>query len=226
MPERTIAVGDVHGCSRALKALIEAIRPADADTIVMLGDYVNRGPDSRGVLDCLADLSGRCRLIPILGNHDEMLLLARAGFPAQAAAASEAKLRDRPGRDWGRELAKLSPTNLQFLESCVPYYETDVHIFVHASYDPAQPMHRQPESLLRWHSLRDGVPRAHYSGKTVIAGHTSQKNGKVLDLGHIICIDTYCHGGGWLTGLDVATGRIWQADRGGRLRGRRGPRPS
>lgn len=219
MPARTIAVGDVHGCSKALNALIAAIRPTRDDLIITLGDYVNRGPDSRGVLDALAVLRDRCQLVAILGNHDEMLLQARAG---RTVAAIPPHGR-RPDRDWGRELRKLSPENLAFLESCAPYFETDTHIFVHASYDPAQPMGRQAVTLLRWQSLRDGAPRPHYSGKTMIVGHTSQKNGKILNLGHIVCIDTYCHGGGWLTALDVHTGHVWQADRDGRLRTRRGP---
>ena len=221
MPARTIAVGDVHGCSKALDALIEAIGPTPDDTIVMLGDYVNRGPDSRGVLDTLAELRRRCRLVAILGNHDEMLLQARSWLPPAAPTGGRKPPRRRSGRDWGRELARLSPANIALLESCVPYHETDTHIFVHAAYDPAQPMGRQPEALLRWHSLRDGVPRAHYTGKVVIAGHTSQKSGKILDLGHIVCIDTYCHGGGWLTAMEVSTRKVWQAEKDGHVRGRR-----
>ncbi|WP_206108096.1 metallophosphoesterase family protein [Paludisphaera soli] len=217
MPERTIAVGDVHGCSKALKALVDAIRPTGDDLIVTLGDYVNRGPDSRGVLDALADLKDRCRLVPILGNHDEMLLRAHSGLPAPATVPGGPP-GDRPDRDWGRELEKLSPANLAFLRTCVDSHEAPDHFFVHAAYDPAQPLDRQPASLLRWHSLKFGVPRRHFSGKTAVVGHSSQKNGKILDLGHIVCIDTYCHGGGWLTALDVVTGRTWQADREGRLR--------
>ena len=49
MPGRTIAIGDIHGCAAALRALVAAIKPAAEDTIVPLGDYVDRGPDSRGV---------------------------------------------------------------------------------------------------------------------------------------------------------------------------------
>ena len=48
MPGRTIAIGDIHGCSAALRAIVEAIQPTADDTIVTLGDYVDRGPDSRG----------------------------------------------------------------------------------------------------------------------------------------------------------------------------------
>jgi serine/threonine protein phosphatase 1 len=62
------------------------------------------------------------------------------------------------------------------------------------------------------------TPGRHDSGKTVIAGHTSQKDGEILDLGHIKVIDTYCCGGGWLTALEVQTEEVWQADREGNMR--------
>ena len=76
---RTIAIGDIHGCSIALEALIEAISPQPDDTIIPLGDYVDRGIDSKGVLDQLIELRDRCNLVPILGNHDQMMLHARDG---------------------------------------------------------------------------------------------------------------------------------------------------
>ena len=63
MAGRTIAIGDIHGCSDALAALIDAIGPGPEDTVVTLGDHVDRGPDSRGVLDRLIALAGRSRLI-------------------------------------------------------------------------------------------------------------------------------------------------------------------
>jgi predicted MPP superfamily phosphohydrolase len=76
---RTIAIGDIHGCAIALAKLIEIIAPQPDDTLVPLGDYVDRGIDSRGVIDQLLALADRCRLVPILGNHEEMLLGAREG---------------------------------------------------------------------------------------------------------------------------------------------------
>jgi serine/threonine protein phosphatase 1 len=90
---------------------------------------------------------------------------------------------------------------------------------VHASYEPERPLHEQHWQSLRWHSLRDWIPQPHVSGKIAVVGHTSQKDGEILDAGHLICIDTYCWGGGWLTAFEPTTGRIWQADRRGRLRG-------
>jgi serine/threonine protein phosphatase 1 len=80
MKPRTIAIGDIHGCSAALDAVLEAIRPRPDDTIVTLGDYINRGPDSMGVIEGLIELAHRCRLVPLLGNHDQMFLVARSGL--------------------------------------------------------------------------------------------------------------------------------------------------
>jgi serine/threonine protein phosphatase 1 len=218
MPARTIAIGDVHGCSTALAALVEAIRPGPEDLVVPLGDYINRGPDSRGVLDSLIDLGRRCRLVPILGNHDQMLLDVRSGkYPIYwlLDIGGTATL-DSYGP--GRDLGLIPEEHYEFLEGCLDYYETDSHIFVHANYFPDVPMDEQHVGMLRWESLREMTPGPHESGKVVIAGHTSQKSGEILDLGHLKCIDTYCHGGGWLTALEVHSERVWQVDRHGGLR--------
>jgi serine/threonine protein phosphatase 1 len=219
MKPRTIAIGDIHGCSAALDALLEAIRPRPEDSIITLCDYINRGPDSRGVIERLIELTGRCRLVPILGNHDQKLLEARSGDHSTTwiGMGGIATL-DSYGP--GRDIRSIPEAHFQFLEGCLDYFETDTHIFVHANYFPDIPMDEQHVGMLRWESLRAMTPSRHESGKTVIAGHTSQKNGEILDLGHVKVIDTYCYGGGWLTALDVQTEEVWQADREGNMRRR------
>ena len=223
MPSRVIAIGDVHGCSRAFDALLDHIEPRADDLIVTLGDYVDRGPDSRGVLDRLIVLSKQCRLISLLGNHEQMFLEARPGGPYSLAAEPENHA------DWLRyggdatlasygdsgDLSQVPPEHFAFLERCPDWHETTTHLFAHANYLPEVPMEEQPEWVLRWESLHERVPYPHVSGKIFVVGHTSQKNGVILDLDHLICIDTYCHGGGYLTAIDVASGRVWQVDRQG-----------
>jgi serine/threonine protein phosphatase 1 len=82
MPEgRTIAVGDVHGCPAAPAALVRAVDPTPLDTLVFLGDYIDPGPDSRSVLEQVTALAERCTAVPLLGNHEEMLLAALEGQP-------------------------------------------------------------------------------------------------------------------------------------------------
>ena len=70
---------------------------------------------------------------------------------------------------------------------------------------------------MRWASLPP-VPKPHCSGKFAIVGHTPQKSGEILNLGYLKCIDTFCHGGGWLTELEVDTGKVCQANVAGELR--------
>lgn len=217
MAARTIAIGDIHGCSRALDALLDAIQPLSEDELVILGDVVNRGPDSKGVLDRLLELERLCRLVCILGNHDEMFHAALCGrhrvtWMGMGGGATI----DSYGP--GRDVVVVPEEHVELLRRFVSFYETDTHIFTHGNYLPAFPMRSQPGNVLRWESLRDRTPGPHGSGKTVIVGHTSQKDGEILDLGHVVCIDTFCHGGGWLTALEVSERRVWQADLAGRLR--------
>jgi hypothetical protein len=73
MPNRLFAIGDIHGCNLALRTLIAAIDPKPDDTIVVLGDVIDWGPDSRDCVQQLIDLSGRCQFILVRGNHEEML---------------------------------------------------------------------------------------------------------------------------------------------------------
>jgi serine/threonine protein phosphatase 1 len=65
----TIAIGDVHGCSDALASILRSIDPQPDDTIITLGDYVDRGADSKGVLNMLIKLVGDCRLVPQNLDH-------------------------------------------------------------------------------------------------------------------------------------------------------------
>lgn len=121
--------------------------------------------------------------------------------------------RDMDGRE-----ASPPPEHIEFIRGWGDCFETDTHFFAHANYEPDRPLTEQHWRTMRWQSLTMWTPAPHRSGKIAVVGHTSQKNGEILDLGHLVCIDTYCWGGGWLTALDVNTGQIWQADRMGRLR--------
>lgn len=214
--KRIVAIGDAHGCSTALDALIIAIDPKPDDTIVTLGDYVDRGIDSKGVLDLLIELENRCRLVPILGNHDEMMLHARDGrsdlqFWLNCGGDSALDSYSSVG-----SLDHIPAEHFRFLERCVSFFETETHFFVHANYKPDVPLDQMDDHTLRWLSLRDFVPGPHFSGKIAVLGHTPQP--EVLNLGHLIDIDTNCCDGGWLTGLDVVSGQIWQVDERGSSR--------
>jgi serine/threonine protein phosphatase 1 len=222
MPPRVIAIGDIHGCASALRALLETIDPQPVDTIITLGDCVDRGLESCNVIEQLHDLRRHCQLIPLLGNHEEMMLNFLDGRPQPdnwLECGGKATLDSyERAEQIAHEEDRIIDRHVDFIRAWGDFYETKSHFFVHGSYEPNRPLAVQRWQLLRWHSLREAVPPPHASGKTAIVGHTPQKNGEVLDFGYLICIDTYCYGGGWLTAYDVTNGQFWQASRGGQLR--------
>ncbi len=217
MSNRTLAIGDVHGCVAQLDALLDAIAPAANDRLIMLGDLIDRGPGSAGVVRRLRRLSASHQVTIIKGNHEQMMLDARESHAKfndwmqnggdatlKSYAGVRATLRDVPSEDWA------------FLENdLVDYVETDTHIFVHANAYPDIPMSEQPDYMLRWERCDQMQP--HTSGKTVVCGHTPQKSGQPLNLGYGICLDTDVARGGPLTGLETATGKVWQAMGDGRV---------
>jgi serine/threonine protein phosphatase 1 len=218
---RTIAVGDIHGCLAAWETLLAAIRPQPVDTLVLLGDYVDRGPQSRELIERLLALQRQCRLVPLLGNHDEMMLNVYDGqtqlwmdwllFGGSATLESYGT--------W--QIDQIPAAHIEFLRSCRLFYQTERHFYVHGNYRAELPLEAQPTKTLLWESLKVRRPGPHCSGKTAIVGHTSQKTGEILDLGYLKCIDTWCYGDGWLTALEVNSGQVWQANRRGERRGTR-----
>jgi serine/threonine protein phosphatase 1 len=217
---RTIAIGDIHGCLTALDTLLRSLQHAPQDRLITLGDYVNRGPDSAGVLDRLIAIHETGNLVPIRGNHDQMMLEGRV-IPRTFEGWIRMGGRETMGsygRDGGMgRLGDIPEAHWHFLENvCVNYYETDTHFFVHANAYPDMPLEEQPPFML--HYERFDNPPPHCSGKIMVCGHTSQKSGNPVSVGHAICIDTWVYGKGWLTALDVGSGKIWQANQKGETR--------
>jgi hypothetical protein len=154
------------------------------------------------------------------GNHEVMMLKARESREALQdwlECGGEATLKSySPFGDAGR-LVDVPDAHWEFLENQTRrYHETDKHFFVHANVYPDYPLEDQPDFMIFWESF--GHPSPHQSGKIMVCGHTSQKSGRPKSVGHAICIDTWAYGGGWLTCLDVISGRYWQANQSGETR--------
>ena len=214
--QRLLAIGDIHGCATALRRLLEIIRIQPDDTVVTLGDYMNRGPDTRGVVEELMALKQRVQLITLMGNHEQMWLRALDAQEAEEEwkACGGGSTLASYGVKSAREIA---PSHQAFFQSCLKYHEAETHFFVHANVDPYAPLDSQTDHTLLWEHL-NSAPAAHASGKTMICGHTPQKNGKPRQFGHAVCVDTNVTDGGWLTCLEVRSGRYWQANQQGKSR--------
>ena len=214
-PTRHFAIGDIHGCLDALVRLDRELGFCETDTVVTLGDHVDRGPDSRGVIDYLITLRGRCNLVTLRGNHEIMMLRARHNRAAllEWVACGGDKTLDSYG---ATGFADVPESHWRFLESTVPYHEAEGDFFVHANSCPDLPLADQPDYMLYWEFLSE--PSPHLSGRRMVCGHTSQKSGRPLDFGHAVCIDTHVHAGGWLTCLETGSDVYWQATERGELR--------
>lgn len=214
---RTFAIGDIHGCATALRTLLSSVPWNKGDTVVTLGDYVDRGPDTKGVIERLLQWREEVKLVTLRGNHEVMMLLARRHQPLLldwCEVGGDATLASyvEPGSSNGA----IPESHWDFLEKTKPFHESASHIFVHASAYPDVPMESQTEQMLYWE--RGWGAQRHQSGKTIICGHTPQRTGVPANMKHVICIDTCAYGGGWLTCLEPATSEYWQANEKGETR--------
>jgi serine/threonine protein phosphatase 1 len=215
---RLIAIGDIHGCRVALERLLEAVNPTADDTVVTLGDYIDRGPDSRGVIDTLIELGRYTQLVGVLGNHEEMMLEVLHHGGSHHAWLKHGGLQTLESYGFNGDLNFLPAEHEDFLDSLGDFFVSDEFFFTHAAYDPELPLEDQQVEMLRWYSLTAGIPMQHQSGRTAVVGHTANREGEVLDSGHLICLDTFCYGGGWLTAMEMNTREIWQTNQQGELR--------
>ncbi len=211
---RLLVIGDIHGCATALEVLLKVVDLKAGDKVISLGDYINKGPESNLVLDHLIQLFDQGILLPLRGNHELKLVAAREKGQTQTSAETLVDCHTlasygRPGQ--AGCLADIPESHWRFVtHHCLNWVETAGHIFVHATLAADKPLTKQTERALFFDKFNHPLP--HMSGKTFICGHTPQKDGNPLNLGHAICLDTAACSGQWLTCLDVFSGRVWQAN--------------
>ena len=196
MGPRTFVIGDIHGDLVALRALADALPPiAHADTIVFLGDYVDRGPSSREVIELVRrlDQDVRCRVVCLRGNHeDAWLRVIDEGWPGFLLPPSNgclATLRSYTGGPMpedgafprAEEMALLQrggffpADHVAWMRSLPWFYEDEHAIYVHAGLPEkdgtfVHPADADPKTALVW--TRSDCFFAGYRGKRVVVGHT------------------------------------------------------
>ena len=214
---RTVAIGDIHGCAIALQTLLDEIKPGQKDTVIGMGDYVDRGMNSAGVLEIMCNLVSQTHLVPLIGNHEIMMFKALQNrgndFDFWMSHGGNATVASYGGRT-----QNIPQHHMTFLSHCLRFHEMETHFFVHANYLPNVPLAEQPDDIIFWQHVKEQIPPPHYSGKIAVVGHTPQGDGEILAFDHLQVIDTYCYGDQWLTALDVTSGDYWQADNNGKLR--------
>lgn len=216
---KIFAIGDIHGHLTALEALLEVVPFSTGDLLVFLGDYVDKGPDVRGVLEFLCDFSSRPNTVCLRGNHDQMLVdafLDPSKFGIWECLSGPGPLASYGTGPTEELLGSLPELHLRFLRNqSVDHFEFGRFIFVHGGIRPGLSPAQEDTDHLLWLTLSMALP--HESGRTVICGHSAQASGQIADLGHTICIDTGISKGGMLTCLELTEFEYWQSTGDGRI---------
>lgn len=173
--ERIYAVGDIHGCYDKLLELIDKMDiDFEADTLVFLGDYIDRGPQSFEVVAYLAELKQRySNTIFLKGNHEEMLEKYLSGEDriTYLVNGGQQTLESYMNRPRPEGEPAIPSTHLEFFKSLRIYYETQNYIFVHAGLKNKVPLEKQKTEDLLWIRRRFIESKYDY-GKMVVFGHT------------------------------------------------------
>jgi serine/threonine protein phosphatase 1 len=176
--KKLFAIGDIHGCYDRLKALVGKI-PIDfsRDTLLFIGDYIDRGPHSAEVVDYLIQLKKRVKEVIFLkGNHEDMLDKFLSGDDrfTYLLNGGQQTLDSYLKKPVQSESFPIPSDHIEFFKSLRLYYETEEFIFVHAGLRPRTPLETQSTEDLLW--IRDNFISTKYDfGKRVIFGHTPLK---------------------------------------------------
>ncbi len=214
---KIFAIGDIHGCYSRLRALLDRLPcEPERDTLVFLGDYINRGPQSRQVVSHLHGLRQEgAKAVFLVGNHEYLLLeYHRTGderlIPILRQLGIESTLESYGVSDM-RGLSDLSfmpPEHRAFLEDLLPYWETDRFIFVHGGITPGPSLEEQPlEALCETRDLF--IKSESDFGKVVVFGHTPFELPLVSP--NKIGIDTGAVYGNLLTAVELPGLRFYHA---------------
>jgi Calcineurin-like phosphoesterase. len=215
MFEPIAVIGDVHGDAIRLERMLSALSDREGRT-VLVGDYIDRGPDSAAVLELLlaAIAGGGGKITALAGNHEAELLrfIETGDFVRYAAAGGMATIRSYVGIAWGdvhgQFVAALPDAHRELLASLPSHLETDWLLISHAGFDPLEPHLRTREVMVngRYPDLLADedvkLPRP-----IVVCGHYVQRSGTPFHRSGLYCVDTGCGTiGGPLTALLLPEG--------------------
>jgi serine/threonine protein phosphatase 1 len=202
--KRTFVIGDIHGCLGMLRKLIDRIQwDPSRDRLIFIGDYIDRGEDSRGVIDFVLSLKQDSPNVQcLIGNHEQMLIDYLSGDDPQTyilnGGGATLMSYDRVRRN--KEDSLIPSSHLEFLSSLLLMVELDDYYIVHAGFRPHIPIEDQELFDMIW--IRNEFLLSQYDfGKVVIFGHTPFNNPVVMK--NKMGIDTGAVFGNRLTCLEL-----------------------
>ena len=215
-------IGDIHGCVNELVHLLDSLPLERGDRIVFLGDYIDRGPDSRGVISQLLGLQGTVEeeIVFLKGNHEDMLLgylglggrhgdmFLYNGGRATLTSYGISDISTPPAEI----VSRFPESHLQFLTNLKPFHVVEPFCCVHAGIRPLKSLSEQDESDMLW-IRSEFILNPHRLPFTVLFGHTPQ-NEVLFDLPYKVGLDTGLVYGNKLSCLEVEGKTLYQINRG------------
>ena len=195
---KTYAIGDLHGELKMLEAMLDKLPLTEDDTVVFLGDYIDRGPDARGVIDRILQLGEEgLKVIALKGNHEFMYLNYLRGIDDDGLfLVNGGRTTIRSYRTLWNRNGYPPAAHLEFLESLPLFHESENAFFVHAGVRPCVALDNQSDEDLLW--IRSDFLGCSFDfGKRIVFGHTPHREPLVLP--DKIGIDTGATYGGKLT---------------------------
>jgi len=209
------AIGDIHGCADELSELLHKLPIRKDSTLIFLGDFVDRGPQSRQVIETAMDLCKFCNVVPLLGNHEAMFLEfidgsdpRRVGrFIYNGGSSTLASYADDRG------IYTIPADHIEWLMALKLSYEIDDYYFVHAGLpdvdiDKIDILEHADEML--W-TRRAFFNSSHKWSKIIVHGHTPVHSVEVMD--QRINLDTGCVYDGRLTAMEFPTRKVYDVAR-------------
>jgi serine/threonine protein phosphatase 1 len=220
---RFFIVGDMHACPQELEALLTALVLQPEDQLVFLGDYVDRGPGARELVDLLLRMrdDAVCAMTFLKGNHEDMFLdfMGYEGnygeaFLLNGGVKTLASYGCTPFMDRAAVVARVPETHLTFFRNLDLMFPVGEVLCVHAGISALRPLEEQdPEDLL-W-IRQEFIDNPHPLPYTVVYGHTPQREVR-FDLPYKVGIDTGLVYGGKLSCLEVTEKKLFQVAKGSR----------
>lgn len=214
-------IGDIHGCLEELARLMESLPLKSSDRLIFLGDYIDRGPDSMGVINYLLGWRNRqdVDMVFLKGNHEDMFLsyIGLSGnhgdaFLFNGGNATLASYGISPTESAARISSAIPASHLEFFDSLKAFFTVDSFLCVHAGVHPRKTLGQQSEEEMLW--IRESfIHHAHSLPYTVVFGHTPQRD-ILFHLPYKIGLDTGLVYGNQLSCLEVTERNLFQIKRG------------
>jgi serine/threonine protein phosphatase 1 len=187
-----IAIGDIHGCAQTLDALLDRLDPAPDDHLLFVGDYIDRGPDSKGVIDRLLKLREDHNCTFLRGNHEALMLgyLDEGAFNLWRLNGGIATLRSYADESGDFEVPE---EHAEFVRETELYCEVEDHFFVHAGLKPGLTIEdnikEYGEDVFLWERDHLEAPDLVWE-RPVVCGHTPRP--EPVNRDKLLMIDTGC----------------------------------